>query len=226
MKKFNWILSLLFIISITKSNAQCTSSIVPIAQFGGPGTYVNQPSGFVGPFQVCNNAIVYDTMGTSNRRYYMHSGTTLYLKNSFFHYVYLESNATLVNLGGIGDINVFHMINSPVIGTITPPTTSCTAVIFPTVACNAPTATTIYEASIEKNQLLVYPIPASNILNITASIGDEIYILNLVGQVILKSTVSTTIHNINVESIPEGIYILQNRKANVIQATKKIIIKH
>jgi len=205
-------LSLIFLIVLLTLTvqSQCTMSVVPIAQFGGPGTYVNNPSGFLGPYQVCNNAVVYDTLGTSNRRYYLQSGTTLYLKNSFFHYVFMASNSTLVNLGGIGDVFVYKTINSTISGMITPPPATCAAVSFPTLACNAPTVTGLES---KENDLVfdLFPNPVNQVLYIQKGSNKEcnFTLSNTLGAVILYGIIVEQHSKLNVAVLPEGLYFLE-----------------
>ena len=204
--------SLIFLIILVALavKSQCTMSVVPIAQFGGPGTYVNNPSGFLGPYQVCNNAVVYDTLGTSNRRYYLQGGTTLYLKNSFFHYVYMASNSTLVNLGGIGDVFVYKTINSTISGMITPPPATCAAVSFPTLACNAPTVTGMESKENDLNFDL-FPNPVSQVLHIQKGNNKEcnFTLSNTLGAVIQFGSIVEQHSKLNVAVLPEGLYFLE-----------------
>lgn len=217
MKITKTVLIVLLFIKAISLQSQCTMSVVPIAQFGGPGTYVNNPSGFLGPYQVCNNAVVYDTLGTSNRRYYLQAGTTLYLKNTFFHYVFMASNSTLVNLGGIGDVYVYKTINSTVSGIITPPPATCAAVSFPTLACNAPTVTGIELNEIEP-EIGVFPNPASHAIRIqTADKKECSYTLrNTLGSLILQGLITEEDQSLNVSDLSEGVYFLELKQGKGI----------
>ena len=77
---------------------------------------------------------------------------------------------------------------------------------------------------LDKNQFQVYPVPATNILNIksTRSIR-QITIFNLRGQQLLIQNKNT--QKINISNLNNGIYILKIQTKNGLSITKKIIIK-
>lgn len=226
MNQLKTLLFACLVLAAISIRSQCTMSVVPVAQFGGPGTYVNNPSGFLGPYQVCNNAVVYDTLGTSNRRYYLQSGTTLYLKNSFFHYVYMASNSTLVNLGGIGDVNVFKTINSTASGIITPPPTTCAAVSFPTLACSAPTVTGI-SFNEKEESFSLYPNPADQVLHIQ-TFSNKPYsftLRNTLGALIFDGQIHEQEQQINVSHLKEGLYFLELNQEGMISRKRIYIVR-
>ncbi|MBK9283803.1 MAG: T9SS type A sorting domain-containing protein [Sphingobacteriaceae bacterium] len=221
MKKILFAIVLLF--SVHFYFSQCTMTIVPIAQFGGPGTYVNPPNGFAGPYQVCNNAVVYDTLGTSNRRYYLQEGTTLYLKNAFFHYVYMDSTSTLVNLGGIGDHYVYKTIQANISGVITPTPVNCSAINFPTLTCNAPTVTGVPDLNME-TEIIIYPNPTSDFINITHAKGKQFSIKDLSGRILETLYIEEEYFQFNVSEIETGIYLIEIKEVNQKNKQTKIII--
>lgn len=63
--------------------------------------------------------------------------------------------------------------------------------------------TGIEEGSV--NQVAVYPNPASNVLNVAASNIQEVRVMNLAGQVMLRTAAS----QINVTELPAGTYLIQ-----------------
>lgn len=77
---------------------------------------------------------------------------------------------------------------------------------------------------LDKNQFQVYPVPATNILNIksTRSIR-QITIFNLQGQQLLIQNKNT--QKINISNLNNGIYILKIQTKNGLSITKKIIVK-
>jgi len=203
-------------------------TLAPIAAYGGPGTYANGPSGFLGPFQLCANVTVYDTMGTSNRRYYLMSGSTLYLKNAFNHYVYLMGGSQLYKIGNDpGNIYVYHMINAGVNGAITPPPTTCAAVSFPTITCPSPTATSVNEIISDKD-FEIYPNPVSNVITIAGGEASELNVsmCDFTGSVVKRAPVSQGAVLLDVSSLPNGIYFLRIEEPGKAITSKKILVVH
>ncbi|MBU0487325.1 MAG: T9SS type A sorting domain-containing protein [Bacteroidetes bacterium] len=75
--------------------------------------------------------------------------------------------------------------------------------------------------SISKTTLLVYPIPASEML--TVEIPDETYktiqLIDVSGNIVLETKANSTVTSINISEIPSGMYLL------TVRSTKKAISK-
>lgn len=222
------LLSLITLLFAFKSNliSQCSVTLSPIAAYGGPGTYTIGVNGFIGPFQLCPNVILYDTMGSNSRTYYCHSGSTLYLKNGFGHKVHLKGGSILnISGGGPGSINVYREINAGVNGTVTPITTTCAAVAFPTIACPAPTVTGLNEFS-ELEVVIIYPNPSSDQINIFNTLGSslQIEIFNVLGEKVKTFVIESGNTKMNVSDLNEGIYFLIYNRGSEFRKSKRIII--
>lgn len=69
--------------------------------------------------------------------------------------------------------------------------------------------TSVSEA-VAHNQLMVFPNPATNELNISnATVGQTVSILSVSGQVLVSQTVQNTIQSINVSSLSKGLYFVK-----------------
>jgi hypothetical protein len=63
-----------------------------------------------------------------------------------------------------------------------------------------------------KNRLIVYPVPASNLITIITSndfINKKYILTNYLGQVVLSGTLTAHNHSINISTLTAGIYILK-----------------
>ncbi len=79
-----------------------------------------------------------------------------------------------------------------------------------------------------KSEIMIYPIPADNSLNITqqdSSSELKFYLYNSVGKVIMDGSLFSSYNTINTSKLPNGIYFLKLSSSNYSQS-KKVIIKH
>ena len=60
----------------------------------------------------------------------------------------------------------------------------------------------------EADNLNVYPNPAGKVINITASIGAEVTITNLLGQTLIKTTMHKSIEQIDIVGLVNGVYMV------------------
>ena len=223
--KLLYLTVLLFVINCNLKS-QCTVSLAPISAYGGPGTYSIGVNGFIGPFQLCSGVLLYDTMGSSLRTYYLLAGSNLFLKNGFGHKVYMKGNSML-NLvgGGAGSINVYKEINAAVNGTVSYISTTCAAVAFPTIACPAPTVTGLNEFS-EMEVVSVYPNPAVDQINIYNNdlLPTQVEMFNVLGEKIRSVTVEKGNNKMDVSDLNEGMYFLTFDRNSGFRKSKRIII--
>ena len=75
------------------------------------------------------------------------------------------------------------------------------------------------------NNLVVFPNPASNYIQISNEAGANISIYNLAGQEVLSSTITSNCENINVSSLCEGMYIVRISNGKEIQTCKVSIVR-
>jgi hypothetical protein len=223
MKKL--LLFLVAIVAASELRSQCTTTVASVGTYGGPATYTIAANGFLGPFRLCGNAVLYDTMGCSNRRYYVESGCTLYLKNTFFYYVWLSGTAQLFNLGGVGDVNVYKDATAGLQGNFTPTQVTCSPVSFPTsTSCPAPTIT-----AIRSNEAYVaisyFPNPANDQLTITnpSSIPLSVTLSDVTGRIVRRTELIEKEKTLDLAELKEGYYFIRFTSGSSI-LTKKVVI--
>lgn len=74
--------------------------------------------------------------------------------------------------------------------------------------------------------VLVYPMPASNVLNIDLNTDAEssvdITILNTMGQVVLKTTVTGNAHQLDIQNLVSGVYFIEVSSEGSVTKTKLV----
>jgi Zn-dependent metalloprotease len=114
------------------------------------------------------------------------------------------------------------LTQSPAIGTVLSPGTHTITM----VATSGTTVTRTFQLTITpslgvedvvKNQFVLYPNPASNVLNIKGDFdsNESITIYNILGQTILKKTVTSNEESIDIASLAKGIYNVYFNNAKV-----------
>ncbi len=76
-------------------------------------------------------------------------------------------------------------------------------------------------------QILVYPNPAQNVINIQNNAAEqinEVIMFNTIGEMVLSQYVYETKFSIGVNDLPRGIYFLNIKTENQV-ITKKVIIQ-
>jgi hypothetical protein len=219
--KLSFIIMALFgLTGICKS--QCTMTTPSQTVFGTPGTHTIG-TGSILYIQICPNVLLYDTMGSSQRHYYLMPGAQLYLKNGFSEYVYMQSGSGFTRVGSGGNsATVYYEPSTTITGTMVS-SFSCSAVSFPTVSCSAATGIREYE----NNDLLqVYPNPASGFVNVINDHAGELTatITNAVGKLERIVTLSAGNNTIDLYSLNAGIYFISVSEEKGIIARGKIMI--
>lgn len=85
----------------------------------------------------------------------------------------------------------------------------------------------ISEIGIIKNNVVVYPSPANDILNVeipTPELISKIKIINGLGQIMREEDISTT--KINIKDLPNGVYFINLKSCKLGTANKKFIVSH
>lgn len=79
----------------------------------------------------------------------------------------------------------------------------------------------------ERSSVMVYPNPANNIVYIQSSgeIFNQVSIVNLLGETLIKDVQNHTKASINVANLPAGIYIVQVKLKNQLVQQKLVITK-
>ncbi len=91
-------------------------------------------------------------------------------------------------------------------------------------SCSTPT--NIIEVIQEENEIIVYPNPANNILNINCEKEIEtIKIYNQTGQLVLQTKANTQKQSIDISDLPVGSYFIRIVGKNNVWAEKFIVIK-
>jgi hypothetical protein len=74
------------------------------------------------------------------------------------------------------------------------------------------------------NNVLVYPNPANNVLNITSSeIIDNVEVLDIVGRVIISKTLNSSNYILDVSGLNNNVYFINYSISGVVK-TKKVIV--
>lgn len=124
-------------------------------------------------------------------------------QNTFLYY---ETGATIIDQVGLGN------------------TFSCTSISFPIVNCGV---TSISESNALNSQFEFFPNPANDRLNLKfISNKKEFYkaqILNSTGKVV-KEVDLTNSAQINIEDLPNGVYLLNLKSINSTSISKRFII--
>lgn len=225
MKPLLLFTTLLLSILSTKGNAQCTVTALPVMAYGGPATYNVPPGGNLGPFQVCNGAVVYDTMLTTQRTWFLQAGSILYLKNAYNHTVYMKGNSTLYNLGGAGNITVYKEALSVVYGI--PAATSCATVGFSSTTCPVPDVTGVEEHFTER-EISLYPNPAVNYMiaeNNTNTLL-QLSISNVLGCETRQFILGPGKTEVDLSGLSNGFYFVRISGNGKKPLDKKIIVSH
>lgn len=172
------------------------------------------------------NTVVYDTISIGCLFVHVNTGSTLYFNKgcpqTIVGYVWLKNNSTLNILAGCPPgLRVFYeplaIINNPTAVPIW--SVACASLTFPAINC----ATSIEESENEK-KISVYPMPASNILNITIDKNEfknsKLEIINSLGQTVIKTEFK---NQIDVSELASGFYtlLLKDNSGSVI--TKKFV---
>jgi len=74
-------------------------------------------------------------------------------------------------------------------------------------------------------ELIVYPNPATDVLNILTEREGEVLMLDITGRQVLREALHTGANRIMVEKLPAGIYILKIKYLNGDVKTMRVIIK-
>lgn len=204
--------------------AQCTMTIAPTTVYGTPGTYTIGATGSSLYIQVCSNVLLYDTLGSNQRKYYLLPGAQLVLKGTFNQFVYMQGNSSVTRIGTTGSTNyVYKELTATVNGTFMTNTSTCTAVSFPTIACSGPTGITETEVT---NLISVYPNPASNYFIINNSFNTPLsgLITNTLGKVERVCVIENGKNTIDLMELNEGIYFLTLIDKNKTVGYTKIIV--
>jgi hypothetical protein len=72
-------------------------------------------------------------------------------------------------------------------------------------------------------QLVVYPLPASSLLNVETPIGSEIIILDLLGHELIKTKADLSSSVLDVGQLAEGSYILMTKHEGRVESRKVVI---
>jgi hypothetical protein len=71
--------------------------------------------------------------------------------------------------------------------------------------------------------LVVYPLPASSLLNVEAPIGSEIMLLDLLGRELIKTKADLSSSVLDVSQLAEGSYILMTKHEGRVESRKVVI---
>lgn len=230
MNKCRLTITVLFSIITFLIKAQCVGTPTPVISFGGPATYTLGQNGIIGPYQICSGAIVYDTLGTTQRYYYLLPGATLYLKNTYNNYVFMKGNSNVVRMGFTGgSTTVYKEALGFASGNFTPAVTNCTTgagVTFPTITCAPPPATTTVNEFDAIDFISVYPNPATDELTINNDfpVSLTITLSNTLGYKVREITVESEKKKIGLEGLPQGIYFLTITGQGNISRERKVIV--
>ena len=207
----------------TLTKSQCTMTITPTQVFGTPGTYSIGPGNTGGLYiQICSNVTLYDTSGSNQRKYYLLPGANLIIKNTFSHFVYMQGNSSLTKLGTSGGSTfVYYETTATITGTISPSTTSCSAVSFPTISCSSG----IIEKANSQN-ISIYPNPASDHITIVNDNSNTLngVITNKLGQKVRSFSIENGNRIVETNDLAAGLYFLTITEKNKLISTQKIII--
>ena len=76
------------------------------------------------------------------------------------------------------------------------------------------------------NSVLIYPNPANNILNGSASeIIDKVEVLDVVGRVIISKTLNSSTYILDISELNNNVYFV-NYSINGVISTKKVIVNN
>jgi hypothetical protein len=217
------VIALFIFIGIHK--AQCTKTQTAQTVFSTPGAYTVGLSG-VGPYiQICPNVLIYDTLGSNQRQYYLLPGAQLVLKNCFSQFVYMQGNSSVTRYGSGGNsTTVYYETTATVNGTTMVSSTTCAAVSFPTVSCSA----SGIKEHLQADLLSLYPNPANDhvVINndhLTSLTG---IIANSIGKTERVITILPGKNTIDLYGLNEGVYtinVINNGQA--IARGKIMVIK-
>ncbi len=192
-----------------------------------PNTISTPTSATNGNQYLCGpNTVVYDTIPIGCLFVHLNTGSTLFYNKGCpqlnVNTVWLKNNSTLNILANCPpmSLTVYYeplaIINNPAavsIGSV-----ACTSITFPTVC-----ATGIKESE-KENMISVYPMPTSNILNISINKNGlkklNIEIINSIGQTVLKTEFK---NQIDVSELTSGFYTLLLKDNSGSMITKKFV---
>ncbi|MDP1800899.1 MAG: T9SS type A sorting domain-containing protein [Bacteroidota bacterium] len=173
------------------------------------------------------NTTVYDTVAIGCNYLYVNAGCTLFFKLNCSNAssIWVKNNGILNVIPGIGSVQVYYeplavINNTASSSTILSP---CPSITLPTVIC---TQTGIKENNYS-NDLEIYPNPASDKLNILFTSGAKEFIkaqiVNSIGQVVKEIDLNNKTQ-INIEDLPNGVYLLNLKSTNSTSISKRFII--
>jgi hypothetical protein len=213
-------LALFAVIGVTK--AQCTMTTPANTVFSTPGSYSIAASGPM-YIQICPNVVVYDTLGSNQRKYYLLPGAHVVFKGGFNNFAYMQGNSTYARLGTNGATNFVYAESGATISGALTTTNSCTAVVFPTVSCTSSTGIKEYT---EAGLISVFPNPANGMVNVINDHAEEMVasIVNSVGEVERVIVLSKGLNSIDIYGMAEGIYFISVSAADGTIARGKIVV--
>ena len=76
----------------------------------------------------------------------------------------------------------------------------------------------------DENQNLIYPNPASNLVNIQSVVGSEVHVFDVFGTLIHDFISVETISSISIEHMPRGVYLVEI-SYQAMKVKTKLIVK-
>lgn len=80
---------------------------------------------------------------------------------------------------------------------------------------------TVSIADAQCSSFTIFPNPAHDLLNVQSTHYQQLEILNLVGQVILRQNITAENTSVNISELPAGVYLLQMKGKDNVVAVKK-----
>jgi hypothetical protein len=206
------------------AQAQCTKTQTAQTVFSTPGVYTVGLSGVGQYIQIFPNVMVYDTLGSNQRQYYLLPGAQLILKNCFSQFVYMQGNSSVTRYGSGGNnTTIYYETTATINGTAMVSTNSCTAVSFPTVSCSSSTGIKEY---MQEDLLKVFPNPANGFVNVINDHAEQMIatIVNSIGKIERVVVLSTGLNSIDLYGMAEGIYFINVSANDGTVARGKIVV--
>lgn len=207
-----------------EAGAQCTTSNVPQQTvMSGQTAVITMNNPFV--IHICSNAIAYDTLGSNGHEYHIDSGGQLHIKMNSTTTVYLKSGAYVNHYNDPGTLIYWAEPGATVLNVTGPPYPPCTAVTFPSSVCTTLVVTEQAAAS----GITAFPNPAAETVQLVnnAATAYELLLTDITGRT-LKTMVlpANTKSELDVVSIPAGVYVLVTRLNGAAVKQEKLVVQH
>lgn len=224
MKSIFILVVFIFTIQISKAQFGCSPLTLPDETFM-PNSVNTSTNTLLIQYLCGPNTILYDTTVSFCHRVYVENNCTLIFRPKCVanDHIWLKSNSTLNILNYFGDITI-HVENGAIINHSPSPMYSCTidtcsTITYPYINCTTGLIENPDEIKVE-----IFPNPTTKTLSITTNeIIQKIELLSLSGQVFFSDTMHTKSHQLRVQDLEGGIYLLRISLVNGMSVIKKIV---